>query len=374
MGALHLRSWALRTLCSAAPAAAPPEVSAAAWRLFLRVEQCALELSARAGGLLSGTAAEAVAGFARAESRMVLSARAQLRRLAGAAGSPGVRLVVLKGGVPLLRGGNGPRLMDLDVLGSAADAAALAAALDAAGYTHHGGPAAHRLAVRAVPGAIPVEIHTAVPGLSPVVWERVRPAADSPLLVLDPADHLRYVLLHSAVQHADRRGRIRDLLVLAEGLQHADDRSVREVEAAIAGEPQADVLARQLEMARSVASRIPCADPFELTAAGSYLLYSELARRRLHGLRLELAWQSGIAAVARRTGTPAALGEHGLALPSAFPPLAALRRTAPWAERAVRTLVRRGREWAFLPLGLSVAAAAERAVRERAASSSSLAV
>jgi Uncharacterised nucleotidyltransferase len=300
---------------------------------------------------------------------MVLSARAQLRRLGSVARARGLRLVVLKGGVPVLRGENGPRLQDLDVLGSPADAAALAAALDEDGYARLGSAAAHRLAVRAAEGDIPVEIHTTVPGLSGGVWDRVRPAAEgSPLWVLHPADHLRYLLLHSAVQHADRRGRLRDLLVVGEALRHAGEDDVREVEAALAAEPQARVLAQQAEMARSLESAVPCTDPFELTAAGSYLLHSLLERRRTPEGRRELAWQAGTAAVARRTGTPAGLGEHSLALPSAVPLLAALRRTAPWAERAIRTLVRRGREWAYLPLGLSVAAAAERAVRERASS------
>jgi hypothetical protein len=93
-----------------------------------------------------------------------------------------------------------------------------------------------------------------------------------------------------------------------------------------------------------------------------------LSRMRMNRSLREMAWQAATAAVARRSGAPALLGEQGLELPSAVPVLAALRRVAPGAERAARTLVRRSREWAFLPLGLSVATAAERAVRERHAS------
>lgn len=369
LGALQLRGWALRTLCSAAPAAAPPPASAQAWRLFLAVEQCALALSARAGRVLPPAAAAAVERRVLDETRRVLSARARLRRLDGAARDGGLRLVVLKGGVPLLRGGDGPRLQDVDVLGSPADAAALAAMLDEGGYAAHGRAASHRLAVRAAEGDIPVEIHTAVPGLSAAVWERVRPVSKaSALLVLHPRDHLRYLLLHSAVQHADRRGRLRDLLVVAEAVRHASVEDLRAVEGDLAAEPQAAVLARQLEMGRGVAEGVPCADAFELTAAGTYLLQTLVEDGAIPAHRRDLAWQSVTAAVARRSGTPADLGEHALALPSAVPALAALRRVSPRAERLLRTLVRRSREWAFLPLGLRIAAAAERAVRERAAS------
>jgi hypothetical protein len=373
-GALRLRDWALGVLCARGAAAGPPPlVSPEGWSLFLRTEQCALALAARAAGAADPTAAAALAAFTHAESRTVLSARAQLRRLGALASGRGLQVAVLKGGAPLLRGAEGPRLLDVDLLASRADAAALAAALDDAGYQAFGGAASHRLAVRAAPGDIPLEIHTAIPGISATeaVWARAQPAGDGRgLRVLHPADHLRYLLLHSVVQHADRRGRIRDLLLVADGIAQCTPEDVREVEDAVAQGPHARVLAAQLAMGRAVAAGEACADAFELTAAGTYLTQWRLARTRIRGVLMEMAWQAATAAVARRSGAPALVGEHGLELPSAVPALAALRRVAPGMERAARTLVRRSREWAFLPLGLAVASAAERAVRERHSSTS----
>jgi len=368
-GALQLREWALALLSSPDAPAPPPDVPAAAWECFFRIEQCALATSGRAGLALAGEAAAIVNEHARAESRMVLSARAQMRRLSALARACGARVVVLKGGVALLRGGGGPRLMDVDLLASPADAAALVERLDAAGYRAHGRAAAHRLEVRAAEHDVPLEIHTAVPGLpGEAVWERLRPAPDgSALFILHPADHLHYLLLHSVVQHADRRGRLRDLLLAAEALDHCTPEDVRDVSAALAADRHAEVLAAQLRMADAIRSRTGTRDRFELTAAGAYLMAGWLKRHPLQGTVRELAWQAVTAAVARRAGTPALLGEHGLDLPSAVPALAGLRRVAPGAERALRTAVRRSREWALLPLGLSIATAAERAVRERSA-------
>jgi hypothetical protein len=298
---------------------------------------------------------------------VVLAARAQLRRVGVLARDAGLEVVVLKGGVPLLRGADGPRLMDVDLLARPADAAALAARLDAAGHQAHGRAAAHRLAVRAAEHEMPVEIHTVVPGLSTDVWARVRPVPGSALRVLHPADHLLFLLQHSAVQHVDRRGRLRDLLVMAEALAHCAPADLDEVRAALAADRHGGVLARQLEMAQALAGGGPVRDPFELTAAGTYLMDTLLERRALGPSLRDLVWQAGSAAVARRAGAPAGLGEAGLALPSATPVLAALRRRAPGLERALRVAVRRSREWALLPVGLAVASRAERAVRERAA-------
>lgn len=367
-GALDLRAWALSVLGSPGSPTPPPEVPAGSWPRFLRAEQCALALAARAGKAVGGEGAGVLSAQVWTDTRVVLGARAQLRRVSALAAGAGLRVVVLKGGVPLLRGGDGPRMMDVDLLASPADAAALAARLDAAGHRAVGSAASHRLAVRATGEDLPLEIHTSVPGLSRDVWARVRAVPGFALWVLHPADHLLFLLQHSAVQHADRRGRLRDLLLIAEALAHCAPGEVDEVRAAVAADRHGRALGLQLEMAEGLAARRgPVRDAFELTAAGTYLLKTVLEAGRYQGPLQELAWQAGTAAVARRSGAPVSLGEHGLELPSAVPLLAALRRHAPVVEQALRIAVRRSREWALLPLGLRVAAAAERAVRERAA-------
>jgi hypothetical protein len=365
LDALRLRVWALAALSSSAPAPPPPDASQAGWSLFLRGEQCALALSARGAGGDETPAGQMVQSFAVTESRTVLLARARMRRLEALARAQGLRILVLKGGVPLLHGAGGPRLLDVDVLCSPADAAAVAAELDRAGYQVYGSPAAHRLAVRAADNDIPVEIHTSVPGLSGPVWERARPVPGSPLLVLHPADHLLHLVLHSVVQHADRRGRLRELLLMADAIERCTPGELAQVHAAAAREPEAAALAAQLEMAMALVRRDgPPADAFQLTAAGTYVMGAALSRWKLSGSLREFAWLAGTAAVARRSGVPSGLGAHTLDLPSAWPPLALLRRVAPAVERRARLLYRRGREWVLLPVGLSFAAGAERAVRE----------
>lgn len=363
LGALHLRAWALAGLASPAPLPAPPEVSGQAWTVFLHTERCALALAARAR-LPGGAAAEALRAHALTESRMVLAARGLLHRVAGIARAQGLRLVVLKGGVPLAQGDEGVWLMDVDLLATPADAAAAAAALDRAGYRPHGLPAAHRLAPQADAESI-VEVHTAVPGAGRDVWQGVRPARPgAELLVPHPADHLRYLLQHSVVHHANRRGRLRDLLLIAHALGRCAPEDVRQVREALAREPDARALAAQTDMAQALAGGAPAGDAFELTAAGNYVMHLRFGGWRPERLK-EMARTAGTVAVARRSGMPTALGSLTLDLPSMFPPFVWMRRLSPAAERGARRLARRGREWILLPVGLRVASAAERALREK---------
>jgi hypothetical protein len=366
LGALHLRAWALAGLASSAPLPPPPDASADAWGVFLRAERCALALSGRTR-LADGAASDALRAHALAESRAVLAARGLLHRAGRIARDGGLRLVVLKGGVPLAEGSGGMWLMDVDLLGTPSDAAAAAAALDQAGYRPHGQAAAHRLPAQASDrDSVIVEIHTAVPGADRDVWRGVRPAGPgAELLVLHPADHLRHLLLHSVVHHANRRGRLRDLLLIAHALERCAPGEVAAVREALAREPEARALAAQAAMAQALADGgAVIDDAFELTAAGNYVMDLRLGRWRSEALR-EMARIAGTVAVARRSGMPTALGSLTLDLPSRFGPFAWMRRLAPAAERGARLLVRRGREWILLPIGLQVASAAERALRDR---------
>jgi hypothetical protein len=370
LGALHLRAWALGALCGAHPPAPPPDAPAEAWRLFLSVERCALALAPLVSA--AGGPAEIAADFAVAESRRVLSARGQLRRLEALVRARGWRVVALKGAVPLLRGAEHPTLQDLDVLAAPGDAAPLAQALGEAGYEAAGGEAAHVLPTRRARGDIPVEIHRMVPHLTDDLWERVRPVrADSALLSLHPADHLRHLLLHTTLHHPERRGCIRDLLLLAEALAHGTPRDVRDVRAAAAGERDRWVVEQQMEMAVAMAAREgPCPDPFEMQAAGVYLAVQALSTSSLPRERRDAAWHAAVAAVARSAGTPLHW-DWTLDAESPRPGMAWLRRVAPRVERAVRVAARLGRAVPLLPFARSIAAAAEHAVRERAAHAAS---
>ena len=177
------------------------------------------------------------------------------------------------------------------------------------------------------------------------------------------------MLVHSAVHHPDRRGRLRDLLLTADAVARCTPGDLDAVRAAVALEAQAGPVTAQMEMAGAIANGAApgaAADRFELTAAGSYLMAEAFRRWGLRGAVLEYAWLAGGAAVAARSGTPSAGGAHTLGIASAFAPLAWLRRHAPAAEQAARVLLRRGQEWALLlPVGLFIARSAERAVREK---------
>ncbi len=336
-GALRLRGWALEVLAS--PGAPPPLPPAGpeAWDLFLRVERVALPLCGPLGsGARTAEPAEVLRRALLPEMQRALSARAMLKRIARVAAGRGLEVAVLKGAAAVLRRG-APDLADVDVLATPEHAAVLAEEVDRMGYAEAGPPGAHALKLRAAEDSIPVEIHATVPGTHEAPRERLRPAAElPPLRVLHPADHLWYVLHRATEQHAERRGSLRDLLVLADALDAcaADERA--EVERWVAGHERPELLRRVLRMADAVARRTGALDDgFRLDAAGRFVAALWQARApRSVVLRLMIA-HAIAAAVARRTGFPGDLGRVTLDVPSGHPLLAWMRKRLPRAERTV---------------------------------------
>jgi hypothetical protein len=355
----------LEALASPGPPPPVPPAGAAAWDLFLRVERVALPLSAALGaGAPAAEHAEVLRRALLPEMQRALSARAMLKRIARVAAGRGLEVAVLKGAVAVLRRG-APDLADVDVLASPEDAAVLAEEVDRMGYAESGVPGAHALKLRAAGDSIPVEIHTTVPGTHGAPRERLRPAAEMPpLRLLHPADHLWYVLHHATEQHAERRGSLRDLLVLADALHACAPDERAEVERWVADHERPELLRRVLRMADAVARRTGAPrDEFQLDAAGRFVaaLWQARAPRSIV-VRLMVA-HAITAAVARRTGEPGGLGRVTLDAPSGYPLLAWMRKRLPRAERMVRLAIRHGPEWALYPLGAAAARAAERAVR-----------
>lgn len=155
---------------------------------------------------------------ATAEAQTVLSARSQLQEVAALADRNGWRVAVLKGGV-LAADETAVDLLDIDLLAPPAEARALAAVLEGAGYEPKGPASRLHLPKRHRPGGLPIEIHVATdPIAGPVdaaVWRRLRPFGSAPgLWRLAPPDHLWHLLVHLAVKHPHRRGSIRDLLLV----------------------------------------------------------------------------------------------------------------------------------------------------------------
>lgn len=367
-GALRLRGWALEVL--AAPGAPPPVPPAEpeAWDLFLRVERVALPLSGLLkAGVPTPEHAEVLRRALLPEMQRALSARAMLKRIARVAAARGLEVAVLKGAVAVLRRG-APDLADVDVLATPDDAAVLAEEVDRMGYAEAGVPGAHALKLRAAEDSIPVEIHTTLPGTHGT--PRQRPAAElPPLRLLHPADHLWYVLHHATEQHAERRGSLRDLLVLADALDACAPDEREEVERWVADHERPELLRRVLRMADAVARRTGAPDDaFRLDAAGRFVT-ALWQRRAPPSIVVRLMLAHAVAAeVARRTGFPGDLGGATLDAPSGYPLLAWMRKRLPRVERGVRLAIRHGPEWALYPLGAAAARAAQRAVeRVRAA-------
>ncbi|HEX2208690.1 MAG TPA: nucleotidyltransferase family protein, partial [Longimicrobium sp.] len=276
--ALALRGWALRAL-SAGADDPPPAAPDAAWTVFLATEGCGIALVERMRQ--TGTPPPAVLErWARAELVRVLSARSQLRLLDRAAGRGGWAAVVLKGGASVA---DDPALdlVDLDLLLRREDVLAYAAALEADGYASLGadyveeGSQAHHLGIRALPGSIPVELHfqLPVPGGAEGPWERRIPLAGTRHLSrLAAEDHLWHLLYHAAVQHTYKRGRVRDLLLIARVMGECGEAGRAAVRARAAADRGAAVLLATWRMAESLAAGTAPADAFRRIAAGNYVL------------------------------------------------------------------------------------------------------
>lgn len=361
--ALRLRAWALDVLCSPAPAGPPPAAGAAAWDVFLRTERCALALSAGQRAL-GGEAGGVLRSRTYVELKRVLSARGEMAKLGGLARTRGWTVAVLKGGAAVAAGEN-VDLIDVDVLAAPEEADTVSEALGELGYGALAGRGAHRVGVRAARTSIHIEIHTAVPGLdedgNAHARRRLEPSPIAGLGQLPAPEHLWYVLHHSAEQHPDRRGRLRELLVIAQAIRRCTPAELAGAERRVAAHPRAALLRMQLDMARAVAARQGAPrDAFRLTAAGNYLVDRWV--RSWPGPAWLRAWseRAAVAAVARREGYPSEIGNAALGLPSRHGALRWLHAHVPAAERVARVASRRGPEWSLAPVGERVASAAQR--------------
>ncbi|HEU4557197.1 MAG TPA: nucleotidyltransferase family protein [Longimicrobium sp.] len=275
--ALALRGWALRLLAGAA-AMPPPEAGAGSWAVFAHTERCAhplLQALARARIALPVPAERVLRAYADTELKRILSAAAQLHALRGVARETGWTVVVMKGGVLATTPARAVDVLDLDVLLLPAEARALAARLDATlGYvTLEADPdpragMAH-LAQRIAPHHVQVEIHERVSGLAEpaALLARVEPLEGAPgLFRLHAGDHLRHLLEHGVRDHPDRRGSLRDLLLVADAVRRAPDVPAE----AWGGGAQAE--RNVLAMARALAEGDAPPDAFAAEAAARYLV------------------------------------------------------------------------------------------------------
>jgi hypothetical protein len=285
--ALRLRRWALDRLSAfrrnerpgepLAPVGIPP----ATWSLFLTIERCAVPLARCAERWtepLPPLIADRLSTAATAELKRILAGRAQLPTLAALARETGCRPVLIKGGAFLAREDRSYDLDDLDLLLPPSRARDYAAALDAAGYRSVVGSSSYRhLSGRSAPGALEVEIHLAgdrYPGpLATAALEAAQPIPEFPELGRLPAlEHAWIILRHVTVDHTFRRGRIRDMLLLADVVDDCspDDRAT--LSRRTAAHPAGDAMRAQLALAQAIGGTTPLVDAFDGVALTNYVV------------------------------------------------------------------------------------------------------
>jgi hypothetical protein len=288
--ALLLRRWALGVLFHSADPAATRELAGCtgkAWKLMLDVELCALPLLSALKadiGEIPEEGLRVLRAQASLEIRSALSARQQCAEIGRMAKARGWSLVALKGVCPPLKGSGSVGLADVDLLCSSEGLDEVRAALLGMGYREDGKAAAHHVPSLVKDGGLPLELHFAIPGVTPPydVWSGVeRDPGGSGLFFLRPVDQVWHLLVECVVHHPHRRGRLRDLWLLAAAAGECSEGDLREVEARIASNPYAEPLRALLEMAIEAAAGRAPTDRFPVTAAASYLWVHEVPRLRL---------------------------------------------------------------------------------------------
>lgn len=348
--ALVLRAWALHVLAGAPPprriAARAAGCSPAAWERFLRVERCGLPVHAAASARVPPQGREVLDLRRTAELKRVLSARAQLLWLGRAALAGGWTVAVLKGGAEIAAGGDPLDLADVDVLAPADMVAPLADLLDGSGYEVLGRDApvgaagGWHLAQRRSRGSIQVEVHYTIKDVEPVreVLARAVPLT-SGLRRLAPADELWHLLVHIVSHHPERRGNLREMILLGRSLGRAGPDEQRTVEARAAEHPHSAAMRAVLRMARALAAGTVPPDEFRIVAAAAYSAAGTTPPLGSRVLAADL-WQALFASLAgegRRAWTQ--LGASA-PLDSAHPAVAFLERRVPPVGRGARMLQR----------------------------------
>lgn len=278
---LSLRPWALAVVAGA-PAALPARPDPEAWRLFLRAERAAEPLRARlraAEIALPAPLQAVLEEEATHELKRFLSVTAHVHRTARILREAGLPGVVLKGGAAAACGGAPLDVSDLDLLVPSAAAADFAGRLDTSGAyrprkadPHPTATGKWEMAQRVSEGQVQVEVHFAVPHLGMDPWEGIRPTRHAGLHRLSAEASVWHLLVHSAIHHPERRGQLRELLLLADALAECPDDARASIEGRIAAHAHAGALAAVLAMAAGVAAgRVP-QDRFVPVAAVRYAL------------------------------------------------------------------------------------------------------
>ena len=276
--AVRLRQWALQ--CLTGEVCPPPDVCPGGHRIFFEAERCAIALQRRFDeeGLelsFSRHVRQQFADRRAAETGRIQSARRQLRTIGEIARKEGCRVAVLKGAVPVFSDARAVDLVDIDLLATPTDGNAFAAALDRSGYWPVGESTPRHLDRRSKGEAVAVEIHTTLDRLggplSQGYWNCLIPHdAIDDLFRLGGADHLWNLLEHATREHPERRGNIRDIVLIANAASDCSVGELQDVHNRIAAHSAHSPMNRTLSAAEAMNAHEVVADTMEYESALRY--------------------------------------------------------------------------------------------------------
>ncbi len=258
-----------------------------AWEVFLRSERCAAPMAQwleRADRLddLPAQVGHLLQGRRQREAMRTLRGRIQLAETGRVAAARGWPVIVLKGGRALVGSAGTPvDLADLDILVPATLVDEVTTWLDSHSVARGRYTSARHVASRYVDAGLPVEVHrtTELDGTPTpqAVWERAIPLAGG-LLGLEPLEHAWFLLHHATTTHVSRRGRVRDVILLADALQPCSGTEKRELYRRTTESCFAEPLRRNLDMAAALASREVVPDRYRSAAFTRYVMYEVMRR------------------------------------------------------------------------------------------------
>ncbi len=201
---------------------------------------------------LPRAARQALQGFSAGETQRALAARGQASEVASIAGRRGWRVIVLKGAAAAAAGRAPIDLYDLDLLVEPSNARELADALRERRYVASGWSSSQHLAGLYAPHQLPIELHVSLNPFGAVtpatVWQRAQPVeAMPPLERLAPIDQVWHLLVHIGIQHPDRHGALRDLLLIRDAREECLPEVLADLGARILRHDHEVVLNRLLE-------------------------------------------------------------------------------------------------------------------------------
>lgn len=226
------------------------------------------------------------------EAERIQSAQRQLATIGTIAHRGHWKVVILKGGVEVVDKRRAVDLLDLDLLLQPEETRAFAAALDQAAYRPIGEGTARHLDKRSSGEPVFVEVHHSLDrhgSLPPKdCWSRIVPfEAVNGLFRLDAGTHLWHVLMHAVVDHPERRGAIRDVLLITAAVADCSTEELEQVRQSIDLLPARSALHETLSMAEGLYAEEIGGDPMAYASAVRYavrvLLCPLPLPRRLEG-------------------------------------------------------------------------------------------